>query len=184
MTMLARMSCFALVVGTAFGQTAGTGRALAETEEAKLTASDAAERDWFGESVSVSGDLALIGANGNDDAGPDSGSAYVYRYDPSSGEWIEEAKLTASDTAPADLFGGSVSVSGDLAVIGAFGDDDAGGESGSAYVYRYDPSSGDWIEEAKLTASDGAAGDNFGFSVSVSGDLAVIGAKKDDDAGS
>ncbi len=164
--------------------TAGTGRALAQTEVAKLTASDAAGGDNFGWSVSVSGDVAVIGALFDDDAGTSSGSAYVYRYDPPSGDWIEDAKLTASGAAAGDRFGISVSVSGDLAVIGAYGNGDAGGSSGSAYVYRYDPPSGDWIEDAKLTASDAAAGDHFGISVSVSGDLAVIGAFRDDDAGS
>jgi len=153
-------------------------------EEAELTASDAATNDQFGWSVSVSGDVAVIGAWWDDDAGSESGSAYVYRYDPPSGDWIEEAKLTASDGEVMDVFGNSISRSADLAVIGAGWDDDAGRDSGSAYLYRYDPPSADWIEETKLTASDGAADDWFGFCVSVSGDLAVMGAFQNDDAGS
>ena len=142
-------------------------------EQAKLTASDAAANDLFGHSVSVSGDLAVIGA-----VGP--GSAYVYRYD--GGSWVQQAKLTASDAAAGGRLGWSVSVSGDLAVIGASDDDDAGSGSGSAYVYRYDGST--WVEQAKLAASDAAEGNWFGVSVSVSGDWAVIGAYQDDDAGS
>ena len=86
----------------------------------------------------------------------------------------EVAKLTASDAAVDDLFGFSVSVSGDTAVIGAFHDDDGGSDSGSAYVFTR--SGGAWTQQAKLTASDAAAEDFFGYSVSVSGDTAVIGA--------
>ncbi|MCP4246569.1 MAG: hypothetical protein GY778_05935 [bacterium] len=149
-------------------------------EEAKLTASDAAGVDYFGYAVSISGDLAVIGAYGNDDAGNESGSAYVYRYNGST--WVGHAKLTASDAADNDRFGYSVSVNGDLAVIGAYRDDDAGDYSGAAYLYRYNGSS--WTEEVKLIASDAAAYDNFGISVSVNGDLAVVGARGDDDQGS
>ncbi|MCH7884728.1 MAG: FG-GAP repeat protein, partial [Planctomycetes bacterium] len=93
------------------------------------------------------------------------------------------AKLTASDGAAGDLFGGSVSLSGDTALVGARSDDcpAGGGPCGSAYVYRFNGSS--WVEEAKLTASDGAAGDFFGFSVSLSGDVALVGAAGDDCTG-
>ncbi|MCH8153323.1 MAG: hypothetical protein IH830_13235 [Planctomycetes bacterium] len=149
-------------------------------EEAKLTASDAAANDLFGISVSISGDVAVIGALYDSDDGFHSGSAYVYRFDGAI--WVEEAKLTASDAAEGDLFGRSVSISGDVAVIGAFLDDDAGLDSGSAYVYRFDGR--DWVEEAKLTASDATADDHFGGSVSVSAELAVIGAILDSDGGS
>lgn len=102
-------------------------------QEVKLTASDGAEFDEFGSSVSVSGDLALVGAYLDDDNGNDSGSAYVYRWDGSS--WVEEAKLTASDGAEDDQLGSSVSVSGDVAFVAAVFDDDNGDASGSAYVY-------------------------------------------------
>jgi ribonuclease BN (tRNA processing enzyme) len=95
---------------------------------------------------------------------------------------FEETKVTASDGASADQFGKSVAVSGDTAVVGAFFDDDNGTDSGSAYVFRYDGS--DWAEEAKVTASDGVADDDFGFSVAISGDTAVVGAPQDDDNGS
>jgi FG-GAP repeat len=149
------------------------------TEEAKLTASDAAADDFFGSSVAVSGDTVVVGAFGNDDAGTDSGSAYVFVRSGSS--WSQQQKLTASDGAAGDRFGGSVAVSGDTVVVGAFRDDDAGDNSGSAYVFVGSGSS--WTEEAKLTASDGAAGDGFGDSVAISGDTAVVGARNDDVAG-
>ncbi|MDY7110593.1 MAG: FG-GAP repeat protein [Planctomycetota bacterium] len=146
-------------------------------EEAKLLASDGAIDDDFGYSVSISGDLVVIGAAYDDDNGNGSGSAYVFRYDGAN--WTEEAKLLASDGAAYDRFGQSVSISGEIAVIGASADDDSGSYSGSAYVFRYDGAN--WIEEAKLLASDGAAADRFGCSVAISGDIGVIGAEKDDD---
>jgi len=150
-------------------------------ELAKLLASDAAAGDWFGRSVSVSGDTAVMGAHSDDHAGgTDAGSAYVFVR--TAGGWTQQAKLTASDAAASDYFGVSVSVSGDTAVIGANGDDHAGGtDAGSAYVFVR--SGGVWTQQAKLTASDAAASDVFGFSVSVSGDTAVIGANYDDHAG-
>jgi hypothetical protein len=149
--------------------------------EHKLTASDAAATDYFGRSVSISGDTAVIGAYWDDDGGTDSGSAYVFTR-ASDGTWTQHQKLTASDAAAGDNFGISVSVSGDTAVIGAWGDNDGGTDSGSAYVFTRS-SDGTWTEQAKLTASDAAADDYFGTSVSVSGDTAVIGAEWDDDGG-
>lgn len=152
-------------------------------EEDKLLPSDGAENDYFGFSVSVSGDVALVGAWWDDDNGPDAGSAYVFRFDPETGEWVEEEKLLASDGAGQDHFGISVSISGDVALVGADGDDDNGNVSGSAYLFRYDPGTMTWVEEEKLLASDGAPYDDFGYSVSISGDVALIGAYGDDDNG-
>ena len=142
------------------------------SQEAKLTASDGTSGDYFGSSVSVNGDVAVISAYGDESS---TGSAYVFRRG-SDGNWSQEAKLTASDGAPNDLFGFFVSVSGEVAVIGAYGDESS---TGSAYVFRRG-SDGSWSQETKLTASDGASGDTFGASVSVSGDVAVIGAENDE----
>ncbi len=149
-------------------------------EEQELTASDAGASDNFGWSVSVSGDVVVVGARYHDAGGENSGSAYVFRYDGST--WVEEQELTASDAAANDYFGWSVSVSGDVVLVGALRDIDAGSDSGSAYVFRYD--GGTWGEEQKLTASDAADYDEFGRSVSVSGNLAVVGVPRDDDAAS
>ena len=85
----------------------------------------------------------------------------------------------ASDGAAGDWFGISVAVEGDTAVIGAYGDDDHGADSGSAYVFTRDPN-GVWRETAKLTNPDGAEGDNFGISVAVDQNAAVTGAPGDD----
>ena len=150
-------------------------------EEAKLTASDGGSGDNFGGSVSTSANTFVVGADGDDDNGSESGSAYVFRYDGSS--WVEEAKLTASDGFEGNFFGSSVSIFGNVTVIGAFFDNDGNGQfSGSAYSFRYNGSS--WVEEAKLTASDGATEDQFGFSVSTFGNATVIGSPFDDDNGS
>jgi hypothetical protein len=97
-------------------------------------------------------------------------------------ELEEAATLAASDAAPSDLFGVSVSLSGDTVVVGAFVDDDAGAaDTGSAYVFVREGTA--WTEQAKLAASDAAAGDEFGTSVSLSGETALVGAFVDDHAG-
>jgi len=142
-------------------------------QEAKLTASDGAPWDEFSYSVSLSGDTALVGAPYDDDRGTDSGSAYLFRN--VAGVWVQEAKVTASEGAPDDYFGQSVSLSGDTALVGAWADDDDGTDSGSAYVFRN--VGGVWVQEAKLTASDAMAYDYFGTSVSLSGDTALVGAQ-------
>ncbi len=148
-------------------------------QEQKLLASDGATEDYFGLPVGVSGDTAVIGAHYDDDNGSNSGSAYIFRFNGAN--WVQETKLLASDGAASDYFGRSVSVSGNTAVIGAYGDDDNGDLSGSAYIFRFNGSS--WGEETKLLASDGATEDYFGLSVGISGDTAVIGAGLDDDNG-
>ncbi|MHC4617057.1 MAG: hypothetical protein ACYTEQ_04815 [Planctomycetota bacterium] len=146
------------------------------SEQAKLTASDANAEDKFGLSASISGDYAVVGAPFNDSNGDDCGSAYVFQR---TGEnWTEQAKLTASDGGAGDYFGYSVSIDGNYVVVGAYGDEPNGETSGSAYVFRRDGTT--WTEEAKLTASDGAASDEFGHSVSINGEWAILGARGDD----
>ncbi|MEO0556901.1 MAG: T9SS type A sorting domain-containing protein [Bacteroidota bacterium] len=175
----------------AAGASASSATALARavshavpTEEQTLNASDASSRDQFGISVSLSGDRALVGAVGDDcaDGGDLCGSAYVFAFDGSS--WVEEAKLTAAAASADDRFGIWVSLSGDRALVGAPRDacTDGGDFCGSAYVFTFDgtqPVGSRWIEEAKLTASDASAGDQFGFSVSLVGDRALVGAVGD-----
>ncbi|MDP8237809.1 MAG: T9SS type A sorting domain-containing protein [Candidatus Hatepunaea meridiana] len=149
------------------------------TQHAKLTASDASVLDLFGYSVSISGDYAIAGAAGNDDDGEYSGSAYIFRRD--GDEWTEQAKLTADDAAEGDLFGNSVSISGNYATVGAHCNDDDGEYSGSAYIFRRDGD--EWTEQQKLTANDAAEGDNFGYSLSISGDYIIVGAHGNNDDG-
>ncbi len=152
-------------------------------EVKKLTASDAAEMDWFGVSVSISGDTIVVGAYLDDDAGNQSGSAYVFeRNQGGLDNWGEVTKLTASDAATGDNFGISVSISGATMSVGAQGTNTL---SGSVYVFERNQGGADnWGEVRILTASDAAVGDSFGNSVSISGDTLVVGAQGDNDGGS
>ena len=151
-----------------------------------MTASDGNSSDLFGVSVAIDGGTVVVGAYLDDDGGSDSGSVYVFS-EPASG-WVSassDVKLTASDAAADDVFGWSVAVDGGTVVVGAYGDDDGGGHSGSAYVFS-EPASG-WVSatsDVKLTASDPAVGDRFGWSVAVDGGTVVVGAYEDDDGGS
>ena len=154
------------------------------TETAKLTASDGAASDLFGAAVAISSDTVVVGAYADDiGANSDQGSTYVF-VKPVAG-WAtmtQTAKLTASDGAASDLFGYAVAISGDTVVVGAAVDDiGANSDQGSAYVF-VKPVAG-WAtmtETAKLTASDGAAGDEVGYAVAISGDTVVVGAALDD----
>ncbi|MEE2662830.1 MAG: FG-GAP repeat protein [Myxococcota bacterium] len=150
---------------------------LGWAQEAKLTAFDGTDGDFFGRSVALNGDTAVIGAGRDDDKGTNSGAAYVFRNNGTT--WVPTTKLTASDGADFDAFGMSVAIEADTVVIGAFGDDDMGGGSGSAYVFRYDGTT--WVEEKKLLAFDGTEFDNFGMSVAIAGDTVAVGAIGDDD---
>ena len=148
-------------------------------QQAKLTATDGAADNWFGWSVSISVDYAIVGANHDDDNGDNSGSAYIFKRDGTS--WSQQAKLLASDGFAGDGFGDSVSISGDYAIVGAINDDDNGTDSGSAYIFKRGET---WNQQVKLTASDGALGDWFGDSVSISSGYAIVGSSGDNDNGS
>lgn len=129
----------------------------------------------FGAAVAISGNTILVSAP-NEDVGTNSvqGSVYVLRWD--GGSWQMEQKLTATDGAAFDRFGVSVAVHGNLALVGASGDE---GDRGSAYVFRWDGSR--WSQDAKFVPADGEAGDRFGSSVAIYDDLALVGVPGDDD---
>ena len=146
------------------------------TEQQKLLASDGAAFDRFGRSVAISGDTVVIGADGDDDNGSRSGSAYVFVR--SNGVWTEQDKFLASDGTVDDYFGRSIAISGETAVIGAWGDDTQGSRAGAAYVFGRTGET--WTEQDKLLASDGTFNDSFGLSVAISGDSTVIGASGND----
>lgn len=156
-------------------------------QEAELTASDGQQNDYFGYSVSVSGDYIIVGAYRDDDSGKDSGAAYIFRRNGTL--WTQEAKLVPDDSEAGDHFGRAVSVCSQdgvsYAMAGAIHHGDRGGDSGAAYIFRRSGTA--WIQEAELTPDDIAAGDFFGFSVSVSGSdgqwYAAAGADADDDYG-
>lgn len=143
-------------------------------EVKKLIASDGTATDFFGSSVSISNNIALVGAvkggNGN-------GSAYVFVKDQGGiNNWGEVSILTASDAAFNDKFGWSVHINGNTAIIGAYDNDDNGESSGSAYVFSKDQGGTDnWGQSKKLIGSDVSFQDEFGWSVSTNGDVAIVG---------
>jgi len=144
------------------------------SQQAKLIAADGAAHDEFGVSVAVSGDTAVVGAYYDDvGANADQGSAYVFAR--SGTTWSQQGQLIAADGGAGDWFGISVAVSGETAVVGAYlGDVGANADQGSAYVFARGGTT--WSQQAKLTATDGAAYDAFGISVAISGETAVVGA--------
>jgi hypothetical protein len=152
----------------------------------KLTASDAADDDYFGNSVAIWGDYVLVGAYFADtSAGPDRGTAYLfYRNQGGADNWGEIKKLTSSSAGFGDYFGNSVALCDEFALVGAYAENGAGIDRGAAYVfYRYQGGIDNWGEQKKLTAGDGENGDYFGNSVALYGDYALVGACDEDGAG-
>ena len=141
-------------------------------EDIKLVSNNASPGDSFGVSVAISGTTAVVGANNDDDAGLNSGSAYLF--DTITGEQL--FMLTAWDARAGARLGYSVAISGKVAIAGAILDDALGPQSGSAYLF--DTTTGEQL--FKLTASDGAPGDWFGSAVAISGAVAVVGSLYND----
>ncbi|MBL6962298.1 MAG: T9SS type A sorting domain-containing protein [Bacteroidetes bacterium] len=154
----------------------------------KVVASDRAVEDYFGKSVAIYGDYAIVGAWEEDEdvSGSNtmdgSGSAYIFKNN--SGTWSQLQKIVASDRAVEDFFGNSVAISGDYALIGAYGEDHDGSgnnsldESGSVYIFKNN--SGTWSQLQKIVATDRDSFDYFGFSLAISGNYAVVGAYYED----
>ncbi len=137
-------------------------------ETQRITASVRAANDAFGAAVAMEGEFLFVGAPGD---GPPNAKGAVYVFQWNGSTWDETQILTASDGVGNDRFGVSVSADGTAVVIGAYGDDSF---KGAAYAFRN--TGGNWAEEDKLTASDGAASYGFGAAVSLSGDFLIVGA--------
>jgi len=158
--------------------------------QAILRASDAQSSDALGQSVSISGNVAIVGAFGEDggsgDPRLDAGAAYVFhRHRSGASRWGQVKKLTASDAESSDFFGNSVAVSGTFAVVGAHYEDAGPGDpapsAGAAYVFQRDQGgTSNWGEVQKLIAPDAQPSDHFGKTVAISGDFAVVGAQHED----
>jgi len=146
------------------------------TQTAKLTSSDGVLYDNFGSSISISGELIVVGAN----AANYNGTAYVYKKTGIAWtDMTQTAKLVASDGATYDNFGCSVSISGDLIVVGAEADQDKGFSTGAAYVFK--KPEGGWVnmnQSTKIGYSEASSNKRFGCSVSISGNLVVVGASE------
>lgn len=168
------------------GENSGSAHVYIRSEniwdhQAKIIAADGAKDDGFGQSLALSGNTVIIGAPRDDDNGQDSGkntgSVYVFTRDGTT--WQQQAKLTADDGADGDLFGISVALSGDTILVGADLHDEVAKNAGAVYVYTRSGNS--WSQQAKLTAADGSEIDIFGVRVALSGDTALISARRDDD---
>ncbi len=145
-------------------QTAGSRATWIEMQ--KLLASDGEPQHYFGQSVAISGNTALIGAHfGNDDRG----AAYIFAR--TGIRWAEQAILTAPDGAVGDQFGISVALHEDTALIGAYY-----ANNGMGAVYVFTRTGATWTFQQKLTPTDGETSGYFGVSVSLFGDTALIGA--------
>ena len=142
-------------------------------EQARLSASDGAASDQLGWSVALYGDTALVGAP-CDDAGANDDQGSVYVFVRSAGGWTQQARLTAADGAGEDLFGSSVALSGDAALVGA-PSDDAGSDVNQGSVYVFVRSGDIWTQQARLAAPGGGAWRGFGWSVALDGDTAIVG---------
>ena len=176
----------------------GIRSAFEAEQQAYLKASNTGAGDGFGNSVAVSGDTVVVGSSEEDSSStginstPDevfasAGAAYVFVR--SGNSWTQEAYLKASNTGLGDFFGGSVTISGDTIVVGAYGEDsnttgvnsipnDAAEDSGAAYVFVRSGTT--WTQQAYLKASNSEAEDGFGIRVSIWGDTLVVGAHEED----
>ena len=166
-----RLAVGALVLGTVVLVPA---RATAVNEQ-RLIAGDGGSQDGFGHAVAIDGDVAVVGAPQHN-----LGKGAVYTYLRSGNAWVQTGKLTASDAATSDRLGTSVAIFGDTIVAGADGDDiGVNTEQGSVYTFSR-TGAAHRTQTAKLTVSDGAASDFFGFSVAIDADVIVAGAPNDD----
>jgi hypothetical protein len=156
------------------------------TQQQKIQSSDAQTNDQFGISVSISGDgvYAIVGARLEDTGGSDAGAAYVFTRSGST--WTQQQKLASSDLQANDYFGHSVSISSDgsYAIVSSFGESGGAGDpltsAGAAYIFTRSGST--WTQQAKITASDAQAIDQFGTSVSINSDgtYVIVGADNED----
>jgi hypothetical protein len=165
------------------------------SEQQKLTTLDAIAKDNFGSAVDIDGDTIVVGApRVNSGLSFDTGAVYVFTRDPTvaNNPWTQQQKLTAADAAPNDLLGSSVSVEGHTLVAGApRKNSGTANAAGAVYVFTRDPDDQTvpWSQQQKLIATDAAAEDQFGTSVSLKGNTIVVGAPLDNlgtvfDAGS
>lgn len=177
-----------VVVGARDTDSAGADSGAADVFEkvgaewvpsAKLLHRNAAPSERFGQSVSIHARTLLVGAPGVNASGTRSGAVFVF--EQSDDVWVEKAMVTPEDSVPHQMFGFTVSIRGDLLAVGAYADSKGGMISGAAYVFR--SIGGQWTQEARLSADDAAPLDEFGWSISISGDTVAVGSPGDDDAG-
>lgn len=147
-------------------------------ETAMVVHLDAQDSDQFASSVSIDGDRVAISAPMNDDNGNDTGSAYVF--EKQNGIWSQVDKLVPDDMTTNDRFGSSMSLDGDRLIVSAKYGWNMGSRSGCAYIYDRS-ASGEWIQQARISAWDAEAPDHFGAKVSLDGDTIWAAVPRDDD---
>ncbi|TAD83749.1 MAG: hypothetical protein EAY75_14490, partial [Bacteroidetes bacterium] len=159
---------------TIFKRNAGTG--IWESQ-GKLFNASPTPLAYFGNSVSISGDFAIVGA-------PEDGwgSATIFKRNTTTGIWepLPQGELT---DGLGTSFGGSVSISGNYAIVGDANDDEGAGltTNGSATIFKRNTTTGVWEKQIKLLNTAPASSDNFGFSVSIAGDYVMVGTPRDDE---
>lgn len=145
---------------------------LAQCELETLVASDGEAADLFGNNIEIEGDVAVVCAPGDDDAGFDTGALYVFVR--AGLQWVEQTKIVPRDIADSGGFGSSLAISGERIIVGANSDDGpAGVDQGSVFIFRQDKDA--WVQEAKIFAADAEASDRFG-AVDIDGDRIAVGA--------
>ena len=146
------------------------------TQQQKITASDIQSNDDYGISVSIDGDTVIVGSWWEDTTASGAGSAYIYTRSGST--WTEQQKIQASDAEENGYFGYSVAISGDTVIVGAYLAKYLGDFAGAAYIYTRSGST--WTEQQKIRSSDIQDSDQFGWSVAIEGDTAIVGAPAED----
>jgi len=148
------------------------------TQQAKLQASGREANQRFGEKVEIDGDTIIVGAR-DDTPSTDAGAAYIFTR--SGTTWTQQARLQGSDLQASDLFGLSVAIDSDTAVVGAFNNDTGGANAGAVYVFTRSGTT--WTQQAKLQSSPVEAGARFGQSVAIENGTIVVGADRDSTTG-
>ena len=171
------LSSAALTGSLILGLTAVSGAQVADTpstnEDVRVTAgADQGATDFFGRSIAVDGNTMIVGVPQDDEAGGNAGAVYVFV--ESGGNWTLEAKLIPSGFGGLfdDLFGESVAIDGDTAIIGAPIANGGEPRSGAAYVFTR--SGGVWTQQQRV--SPGVFQENFGEDVAISGTSFIVGA--------
>ncbi|HEX7480564.1 MAG TPA: hypothetical protein VF331_22380 [Polyangiales bacterium] len=152
----------------------------AAAQSFKLSPVGGAADDEFGHAVAIDGTTAIVGTPGDDTQATDAGAASVFTFNGTS--WVLQQKLLPASGSSNGFFGSAVAILGDLAVVGAYGDPNAGAFAGAVYVFRRSGSV--WSLSQKLLAADAAATKFFGYSVAMTNDTIAVGASGDAAAGS
>ncbi|MFK0733770.1 MAG: hypothetical protein ACIWVG_21880, partial [Gloeotrichia echinulata HAB0833] len=152
----------------------------------KLQPPELKASDGFGYSVDINGDWAIVGTLYSDVVKPNGGAAYMFHLE--NGQWVQKDRLAPTDLKASDLFGDSVALDGEWAIVGARSvEAPNAGDAGAAYIFHLE--NGVWVQKQKLQPPELKTGDYFGDSVDINGDWAIVGARQADlpnagDAGS